>query len=145
TGKSSLCDIWPNLELFIHGAVSFTPYKDQFTRLIPSDKMNYLETYNASEGFFGIQDQPKSEEMLLMLDYGIYYEFMPMEEYGKENPKTLSLEEVELEKNYAIVITTNSGLWRYLIGDTIRFTSLNPFRIKITGRTRLFINAFGEE
>ncbi|MEO8086762.1 MAG: GH3 auxin-responsive promoter family protein [Bacteroidota bacterium] len=145
TGKKNLLDIWPNLELFIHGAVSFTPYRDQFAKLIPSEKMNYLETYNASEGFFGIQDQANSDEMLLMLDYGIYYEFMPMEEYGKDFPNTLSLEEVELNKNYAVVISTNSGLWRYLIGDTIRFTSLNPFRIKITGRTKLFINAFGEE
>jgi hypothetical protein len=107
--------------------------------------MSYLETYNASEGFFGIQDQPRSDEMLLMLDYGIYYEFMPMEEYGKDFPDTLSLEQVQLNKNYALVISTNSGLWRYLIGDTIRFTSLNPYRIKITGRTKLFINAFGEE
>jgi len=145
SGKSNLLEIWPNLELFIHGAVSFTPYRDQFAKLIPSEKMNYLETYNASEGFFGIQDQPRSEEMLLMLDYGIYYEFMPLEEYGKDHPETLSLEQVELNKNYALVISTNSGLWRYLIGDTIRFTSLNPFRIKITGRTKLFINAFGEE
>jgi hypothetical protein len=145
TGKDSLLDIWPNLELFIHGAVSFTPYKDQFERLIPSPKMNYLDTYNASEGFFAIQDQSKSDDMLLMLDYGIYYEFMPMEEYGKDDPKTLSLEEVEMDKNYALIITTNAGLWRYLIGDTVRFTSLNPYRIKITGRTRLFINAFGEE
>jgi hypothetical protein len=145
TGKTSLLDIWPNLELFIHGAVSFTPYRDQFAKLIPSEKMNYLETYNASEGFFAIQDQPRSEEMLLMLDYGIYYEFMPMEEYGKEFPLTVSLEEVEVNKNYALVISTNSGLWRYLIGDTVRFTSVNPYRLKITGRTKLFINAFGEE
>jgi hypothetical protein len=107
--------------------------------------MNYIETYNASEGFFGIQDTTWSDDMLLMLDYGIYYEFMPMDEYGKENPKTLSLEEVELNKNYAVVISTNAGLWRYLIGDTIKFTSLNPFRIKITGRTKQYINAFGEE
>lgn len=145
TGKDNLLEIWPNLELFIHGAVSFTPYRDQFARLIPSQKMNYLETYNASEGFFAIQDQSRSEEMLLMLDYGIYYEFMPMEEYGKDFPNTLSLDQVELNKNYALVISTNSGLWRYLIGDMIRFTSLNPYRIKITGRTKLFINAFGEE
>ncbi len=145
SGKNNLLEIWPNLELFIHGAVSFTPYRDQFKQLIPSEKMSYLETYNASEGFFGIQDQPGSDEMLLMLDYGIYYEFMPMEEYGKDFPDTFSLEEVELNKNYAVIISTNSGLWRYLIGDMIRFTSLNPFRIKITGRTKLFINAFGEE
>jgi hypothetical protein len=145
SGKKNLLEIWPNLELFIHGAVSFTPYREQFMQLIPSTKMNYLETYNASEGFFGIQDTTWTNEMLLMLDYGIYYEFMPMEEYGKENPETLSLEEVELNKNYAPVISTNAGLWRYLIGDTIKFTSLNPFRIKITGRTKLYINAFGEE
>src|SRR4029078_9217495 len=145
TGKSRLLEIWPNLELFIHGAVSFTPYRDQFASLIPSEKMYYLETYNASEGFFGIQDQSRNDEMLLMLDYGIYYEFMPMDEYGKGFPETLSLEQVQLNKNYALVISTNSGLWRYLIGDTVRFTSLNPYRIKISGRTKLFINAFGEE
>jgi hypothetical protein len=145
SGKKNLLEIWPNLELFIHGAVSFTPYREQFQQLIPSSKMNYLETYNASEGFFGIQDTTWSNDMLLMLDYGIYYEFMPMEEYGKENPKTSSLEEVELNKNYAVLISTNAGLWRYLIGDTVKFTSLNPYRIKITGRTKLYINAFGEE
>lgn len=145
TGKNSLLEVWPNLELFIHGAVSFEPYREQFMKLLPSENMNYLETYNASEGFFGIQDRLKAEDMLLMLDYGIFYEFMPMSEYGKENPKTLSLEQVELNKNYALVISTNAGLWRYLIGDTVKFTSLNPFRIKISGRTKLFINAFGEE
>ena len=145
TGKSNLLEIWPNLELFIHGAVSFTPYREQFRELIPSDKFNYLETYNASEGFFGIQDQLNSEEMLLMLDYGVYYEFMPMEEYGKEQPRTVGLDEVVLHKNYALVISTNAGLWRYLIGDTIRFTELAPYRFRITGRTRLFVNAFGEE
>jgi hypothetical protein len=145
TGKNNLLEIWPNLELFIHGAVSFTPYRNQFNELIPSSSFNYMETYNASEGFFGIQDQLRSEEMLLMLDYGVFYEFMPMEEYGKEHPNTISLEEVEVNKNYALVISTNAGLWRYLIGDTIRFTCKNPFRFRITGRTRLFINAFGEE
>ncbi len=145
TGKKNLLEVWPNLELFVHGAVSFTPYEEQFHRLFPSPSFNYLETYNASEGFFGIQDQSKSEEMLLMLDYGVFYEFMPMEEYGKEDPKTLNLEEVELNKNYTLIISTNAGLWRYLIGDTIKFTSLNPFRIKISGRTKHFINAFGEE
>lgn len=145
TGKKNLTEVWPNLELFIHGAVSFTPYRDQFKELIPSATFNYLETYNASEGFFGIQDQLGSEDMLLMLDYGVFYEFMPLEEYGKENPKTIGLDQVQLNKNYAMVISTNGGLWRYLIGDTIRFTSLYPFRIRITGRTRLFINAFGEE
>lgn len=145
TGKKNLLEVWPNLELFIHGAVSFTPYKEQFHQLMPSNHFNYLETYNASEGFFGIQDLPGSEEMLLMLDYGVFYEFMPMGEYPKDYPKTISLDEVELNKNYALVISTNAGLWRYVIGDTIKFTSKYPFRIKITGRTKLFVNAFGEE
>lgn len=145
TGKSNLLEIWPNLELYVHGAVNFTPYREQFKKLIPSDKMYYLETYNASEGFFGIQDQSNSEEMLLMLDYGIYYEFLPMENFGEEDPKTLGLSEVELNKNYALIISTNGGLWRYTIGDTIKFTSLSPYRIQITGRTKHFINAFGEE
>jgi len=145
TGKKDLLEVWPNLELFIHGAVSFTPYKDQFRHLVPSLTFNYLETYNASEGFFGIQDRLKANDMLLMLDYGVFYEFMPLEEYGKDDPKTISLSEVEENKNYAIVISTNAGLWRYVIGDTIKFTSLNPFRIHISGRTKLFVNAFGEE
>lgn len=145
TGKANLLEVWPNLELYFHGAVNFTPYREQFNQLIPSDQMYYLETYNASEGFFGIQDLPNSEEMLLMLDYGIYYEFLPMEHIGDENPKTLSLDEVELGKNYALIISTNAGLWRYQIGDTIKFTSLSPYRIQITGRTKHFINAFGEE
>lgn len=145
TGKNNLLEVWPNLELYFHGAVNFTPYREQFKELIPSEEMYYLETYNASEGFFGIQDQDHSEELLLMLDYGIYYEFLPLENLEDENPKTLSLEQVELHKNYAIIISTNAGLWRYLIGDTIQFTSLSPFRIKITGRTKHFINAFGEE
>ncbi|HNR20841.1 MAG TPA: GH3 auxin-responsive promoter family protein [Bacteroidia bacterium] len=144
TGKKNITEIWPNMELFVHGAVSFTPYKSQFEKVI-GKKINYLETYNASEGFFGIQDLRESDEMLLMLDYGIFYEFIPMDEIEKEFPKTLSLAEVELNKNYAIVITTNAGLWRYKIGDTVSFTSLNPYRIKITGRTAHFINAFGEE
>ncbi|MFC2126726.1 GH3 auxin-responsive promoter family protein [Bacteroidota bacterium] len=145
TGANSILDVWPNLELFVHGAVSFTPYRSLFKELIPTDKMNYLETYNASEGFFGIQDRPDSDDMLLMLDYGIFYEFIPISELENENPNTISLEEVEVGKNYALVITTNSGLWRYKIGDTVKFTSKYPFRIKITGRTRHFINAFGEE
>lgn len=144
-GKDNLTEVWPNLELFIHGAVSFVPYREQFHQLIPSANMHYLETYNASEGFFGIQDTEDLDEMLLMLDYGIFYEFIPMEEIGKENPKAIGLENVETEKNYALVISTNAGLWRYMIGDTIKFTSLSPYRIKITGRTKLFINAFGEE
>jgi hypothetical protein len=145
TGKNNLLEVWPNLEFYFHGAVNFKPYREQFKKLIPSDNMYYLETYNASEGFFGIQDQPNSEEMLLMLDYGIYYEFLPMEDINKEDPKTLSLDEVQLNKNYALIISTNAGLWRYMIGDTIKFTSLTPHRIQITGRTKHFINAFGEE
>ena len=145
TGKDNLLEVWPNLEFYFHGAVNFKPYREQFKKLIPSDSMYYLETYNASEGFFGIQDQPNSEEMLLMLDYGIYYEFLPMEDINKENPKTLGLDEVQLNKNYALIISTNAGLWRYMIGDTIKFTSLTPHRIQITGRTKHFINAFGEE
>ena len=145
TGKNNLLEVWPNLELYFHGAVNFRPYREQFKKLIPSDDMYYLETYNASEGFFGIQDKPDSEEMLLMLDYGIYYEFLPMERFGEENPETLGLDQVELNKNYAIIISTNAGLWRYLIGDTVKFTSLSPYRIQITGRTKHFINAFGEE
>lgn len=144
-GASSILEVWPNLETFIHGAVAFTPYEKLFNSLIPSPNMRYMETYNASEGFFGIQDRTDSKEMLLMLDYGIYYEFIPKEEWDSDQPKTISLDEVELGKNYAIIITTNSGLWRYKIGDTIRFTSLDPFRIKISGRTKHFINAFGEE
>jgi hypothetical protein len=145
TGKSNLLEVWPNLELYIHGAVNFKPYREQFRQLIPCDEMYYLETYNASEGFFGIQDQLHSEELLLMLDYGIYYEFLPMEKFGEDNPQTLALDQVELHKNYAIIISTNGGLWRYMIGDTVQFTSIDPFRIKITGRTKHFINAFGEE
>ncbi|MEE1884036.1 GH3 auxin-responsive promoter family protein [Pedobacter flavus] len=145
TGKSNLLEVWPNLELYIHGAVNFSPYREQFKALIPSNDMYYLETYNASEGFFAIQDQRNSQEMLLMLDYGIFYEFLPMENIDDENPKTLGLDEVVLNKNYALIISTNGGLWRYMIGDTIQFTSLSPFRIKITGRTKHFINAFGEE
>lgn len=144
TGKKSIMEVWPSMELFIHGAVNFNPYRVQFEKII-GKKINYLETYNASEGFFGIQDQKNSEEMLLMLDYGIFYEFIPMDEIEKEHPATVPLSEVELNKNYAIVITTNAGLWRYKIGDTVAFTSINPFRIKITGRTAHYINAFGEE
>lgn len=145
TGKDNLLEVWPNLEFYFHGAVNFKPYREQFKKLIPRDDMYYLETYNASEGFFGIQDQPNSEEMLLMLDYGIYYEFLPMENIHDESPKTLGLDQVELNKNYALIISTNAGLWRYMIGDTIKFTSLSPHRIQITGRTKHFINAFGEE
>lgn len=145
TGKNNLMEVWPNLELYVHGAVNFEPYQEQFKMLIPNEQMYYLETYNASEGFFGIQDQSEDKDLLLMLDYGIYYEFLLMEHFDEENPKTLSLSEVELNKNYAIIISTNAGLWRYVIGDTVKFTSLDPYRIKITGRTKHFINAFGEE
>jgi len=145
TGKSNLLDIWPNLELYIHGGVSFTPYRERFKKLIKSNSVSYLETYNASEGFIGIQDMQLSNDMLLMLDYGIFFEFMPMDEYGKEFPKTCSLFDVEEDVNYALIISTNAGLWRYIIGDTIKFTSTSPFRFKITGRTKHFINAFGEE
>ncbi len=145
TNKSNLLEVWPNLQLFIHGGVSFKPYKEQFKRLIPSPNMHYLETYNASEGFFAIQNQPDRDDMLLMLDYGIFYEFIPVEVMDNVNPKAIQLEEVEEGKNYAIVITTNSGLWRYKIGDTVKITSKYPLKIKISGRTRHFINAFGEE
>ncbi len=145
TGKNNLHEVWPNLELFIHGGISFVPYREQYRRLLPDPKMKYLETYNASEGFFGIQDDPEDSSMLLMLDYGVYYEFMPVSELGNPKPHTLLLEEVETGVNYALIISTNGGLWRYMIGDTIQFTSLHPYKFKITGRTKLFINAFGEE
>ncbi|MFC3416556.1 GH3 auxin-responsive promoter family protein [Algoriphagus hitonicola] len=144
-GAKHILEVWPNLEVFFHGAVAFGPYRSLFKELIPSEKMRYMETYNASEGFFGIQDQPDSDELLLLLDYGIFYEFIPMEEWDSENPKAIPLQEVEIGKNYAVVISTNGGLWRYKIGDTIRFTSTAPYRFKISGRTKHFINAFGEE
>lgn len=145
TGNDNLLDIWPNLELFTHGGVSFAPYREQFKKLIPSPKMNYLETYNASEGFFGIQDDLNDSAMLLMLDYGVFYEFIPMSKFNSPNPPVYTIEEVETGVNYALVISTNGGLWRYIIGDTIIFTSLTPHKFKITGRTKYFINAFGEE
>ena len=145
TGKKDITEVWPNLELFNHGAVAFGPYRQLFKHLIPTDRMHYLELYNASEGFFGIQDQRNSEEMLLMLDYGVYYEFIPADQFEAEHPRTLTLDQVKLDTNYAIVISTNAGLWRYKIGDTVKFTSLKPYRIKISGRTKHFINAFGEE
>jgi len=145
TGQNNILEIWPNLEVFVHGAVAFGPYRQVFEKLIPSKDMRYMETYNASEGFFGIQDQVDSDDMLLMLDYGVFYEFIPYDELDNENPRTLTLEEVRIGENYAIVITTNAGLWRYKIGDTVKFTCLDPFRIKISGRTKHFINAFGEE
>jgi hypothetical protein len=145
TGKSNILELWPNLELFIHGGVSFEPYRAQYKRIIPSDKMNYMETYNASEGFFAIQDDPSSEDMLLMLDYGVFYEFIPAGNTEVENPATIPLWEVEIGVNYAMVISTNGGLWRYMIGDTVTFTSKDPYKLRITGRTKHFINAFGEE
>ncbi|MEC5147665.1 GH3 auxin-responsive promoter family protein [Chitinophaga sp. 212800010-3] len=145
TGTDNLADVWPNLELYMHGGVSFTPYREQFKKLIRNPLMHYQETYNASEGFFAAQDVIGEEGLLLFLNHGIFYEFMPIEELGKDNPQTLQLQEVELGKNYALVISTNGGLWRYLVGDTIQFTSLIPYRIKVSGRTRSFINAFGEE
>ena len=145
TGKSNILEVWPNMEVFVHGGVNFEPYREQYRKFIPSDQMHYVETYNASEGFFGIQDNQDRNDMLLMLDYGIYYEFIPMSEWDNENPQLLTLEEVELNRNYAIVISTNAGLWRYIIGDTVQFTNKFPFKIKVTGRTKHFINAFGEE
>ncbi|MAU17341.1 MAG: hypothetical protein CMH46_17580 [Muricauda sp.] len=144
TGKTHLFEVWENLEVYFHGGVSFTPYKNQYEKLLPRKKFNYYETYNASEGFFAIQDQNNSDELLLMLDYGIFYEFIPIDSNG-EGDRAIPLWEVELGVNYALVITTNAGLWRYKIGDTIRFTSKNPYRIKITGRTKHHINVFGEE
>ncbi len=145
TGKDKLHDVWPNLELYMHGGVNFAPYMSQFKKLIPNSKMKYLETYNASEGFFAAQDVIDRDGMLLFLNHGIFYEFMPMEEQGKKFPETLQLEDVEVGKNYAMIISTNAGLWRYIVGDTIQFTSVNPFRIKVSGRLKHFINAFGEE
>ena len=145
TGKSNLLELWPNAEVYFHGGVSFEPYKEQYKKLFPKDSFKYCEIYNASEGFFAIQDQNDSDELLLMLDYGIFYEFIPMDTFGTLNQRVIRLNQVELHKNYALVITTNSGLWRYLIGDTIRFTSLSPYRIKVTGRTKHHINVFGEE
>ena len=145
TGKNNLFEIWPNLEVYFHGGVSFDPYLEQYKKLLPKNNFLYYETYNASEGFFAIQDRNNSKELLLMLDYGIFYEFIPMDTYDSPKEIVIPLSDVELGKNYAIVITTNAGLWRYKIGDTIRFTSINPFRIKVTGRTKHHINVFGEE
>ena len=145
SGKNSISEVWPNLEVYFHGGISFNPYKEQFKTIFNKPDLNYLELYNATEGFFGIQDQQHSDELLLMLDYGIYYEFLPLENNDDENPKTLSIAEVKVDVNYALVISTTAGLWRYKLGDTIKFTSLFPFRFKITGRTKHYINAFGEE
>jgi len=145
TGKENLFDLWPNLEVYFHGGVNFDPYVDQYKKILPKNDFRYYEIYNASEGFFAIQDRNNSNELLLMLDYGIFYEFIPMDSYGTEKETVIPLSQVEIGRNYAIVITTNAGLWRYKIGDTVRFTSVNPYRLKITGRTKHFINVFGEE
>ena len=145
SGSKTILDVWPNLEVYFHGGVSFLPYVDQFKSIIPSKSVKYYEIYNASEGFFAIQDRNNSDELLLMLDYGIFYEFIPMQTYGTATEKVIPLSEVEKGKNYAIIVTTNAGLWRYKIGDTVTFTSTAPYRLKITGRTKHFINVFGEE
>jgi hypothetical protein len=145
TKANNISEVWPNLEMYMHGGVNFSPYKEQFNRIVGGNQLNYYENYNASEGFFGLQDKSNSDEMLLMLDYGIFYEFIPIEHTEEEQPNPLILEEVELNKNYEVVISTNSGLWRYRVGDTVKFTSLSPYRIQVTGRTKHFINAFGEE
>lgn len=145
TGKSNILEVWPSFQVYTHGGVSFTPYKEQFKAFLPSDDVKYFEIYNASEGFFGIQHDPTEEDMLLLLNNGIYYEFIPSTEWNKKEPKAIPLSEVELGENYALVISTNAGLWRYTPGDTITFTSKTPYKIKITGRTSQFVNAFGEE
>ncbi|MBD0833013.1 GH3 auxin-responsive promoter family protein [Aestuariibaculum sediminum] len=145
TGKSNLHEVWPNLEVYFHGGVSFTPYVDQYKNILPKKDFKYYEIYNASEGFFAIQDQNDSDELLLMLDYGIFYEFIPMDVYDTPGEHAIPLSQVELFKNYAVIITTNAGLWRYKVGDTVRFTSLSPYRVKISGRTKHHINVFGEE
>ncbi len=145
TQKTTIEEVWPNLEVFFHGGVAFTPYREQYNQVIKSDKMHYMETYNASEGYFGTQSDLLDPSMLLMIDYGIFYEFMPLEDLELENPRVITLEDVELNKNYALIISTSSGLWRYMIGDTIKFTNNRPFKFVITGRTKHFINAFGEE
>ena len=145
TGKENLFQVWENLEVYFHGGVSFVPYKEQYQNLLPRKNFKYYEIYNASEGFFAIQDRNNADDLLLMLDYGIFYEFIPMDTYGTADQKTIPLWDVEVKKNYAIIITTNAGLWRYKIGDTVRFTSTDPYRIKVTGRTKHYINVFGEE
>ena len=145
SGKQHLEEVWPNLEVFFHGGVAFTPYRQQYQRLITSPAMHYMETYNASEGFFGLQDDPADAAMSLMIDYGIFYEFIPMDEFDKAEPTAVPLWGIETGRNYAMVITTSSGLWRYIIGDMIRFTGRDPYKFIITGRTKSFINAFGEE
>ena len=145
TGAQNMLEVWPNLELYLHGGVSFKPYREQFKKYIPSEEMRYIDSYNASEGFFASQDAQDEDGMLLFLNHGIFYEFIAMDEFGKENAEVHSLKSVQLNTHYALVISTNTGLWRYVIGDTIQFTSLAPYRIKITGRTTFYLNAFGEE
>lgn len=145
SGKERLDEVWPNLEVFFHGGIAFTPYRSQYEHIIKSDRMHYMETYNASEGFFGIQNDPADKSMLLMLDYDVFYEFLPMDEFDSEHPNIVPLEGVEIGKNYAMLISTSCGLWRYMIGDTVKFTSVRPYKFVITGRTKYFINAFGEE
>ena len=144
TGKQNLLEVWPHMELFIHGGMNFNPYREQYKRLIPSSDMKYMETYNASEGFFAIQDDPNKDDMLLMLDYGVFYEFLPVDSLDDPS-KAIPLEDVRCGVNYAMIISSVNGLWRYMIGDTVTFTSTVPYKIKITGRTKLYINAFGEE
>jgi hypothetical protein len=146
TGKQHILEVWPHFEVFCHGAVSFEPYRELFrNKYFPAPQVDYMEVYNASEGYFGLQDDISLSQMLLMLDYGVFYEFIPAEEAETDNPRVLTLDQVEAGKNYALVISTNAGLWRYKIGDTLKFTSVNPYRFKISGRTKHFINAFGEE
>lgn len=145
SGKSSLDQVWPDLEVFFHGGVAFAPYREQYKQLIRSDRMHYVETYNASEGFFGVQTDPSTQSMTLMVDYGVFYEFMPMDEFGRPDATVVPLESVELGRNYAMLISTSGGLWRYMLGDTVRFTHTRPYKFVITGRTKHFINAFGEE
>ncbi len=145
SGKQYLDEVWPNLEVFFHGGIAFTPYRELYHSLMRNPRMQYMETYNASEGFFGLQSDLADPAMLLMLDYGVFYEFIPLEEVGKEQPQAVPLWEVETNRNYAIVITTSCGLWRYQIGDTVRFTQTKPYKFVISGRTKSFINAFGEE
>ena len=145
TGKDNLEDIWPNVEVYFHGGVSFDPYREQYKKILPNPNFQFYEIYNASEGFFAIQDRNNSSDLLLMLDYGIFYEFIQMDTYDSESQKIVRLIDVEINVNYAIIITTNAGLWRYQVGDTVRFTSINPYRIRVTGRTKHHINVFGEE
>ena len=145
SGKQHLQEVWPNIEVFFHGGVAFTPYRKQYEQLITTPHMHYMETYNASEGFFGLQSDPTDPSMLLMLDYGVFYEFIPMDEFDNPHPTVVPLTGVQVGVNYAMVITTSCGLWRYIIGDTVKFTSTNPYKFVITGRTKSFINAFGEE